>query len=76
MSIAVESDIPAPTGRSGYPFSAMVKGDSFMIKTADATASKKAATAIGASARNYGKKHPSKFTVRLVDGGVRCWRVG
>jgi hypothetical protein len=54
----------------------MVKGDSFMIKTADATASKKAATAIGASARNYGKKHPSKFTVRLVDGGVRCWRVG
>jgi hypothetical protein len=75
MSIVVESNIPAPTGRSGYPFAAMDVGDSFMIKTEDAVASKKSATAIGASARNFGKKHPSKFTVRLVDGGVRCWRV-
>ena len=75
MSIAVESNIPAPSGRSGYPFSAMEVGDSFKINAAAGEDSKKAATSVGASARNYGKKHPSKFTVRLIDGGVRCWRV-
>lgn len=74
MSIAVESDIPTPTGRSGYPFGEMAVGDSFMVPADEGEAAKKAATAIGASARNYAKKQPSKYTVRLVDNGVRCWR--
>jgi len=74
MSIAVESGIPAPSGRSGYPFSSMEIGDSFFV-AADANANKKMATTIGAAARNYSKKHATKFTVRLVEKGVRCWRV-
>lgn len=74
MSIAVESGIPTPSGRSGYPFQAMEIGDSFFV-AANAEANKKLATTIGAAARNFSKKHATKFTIRLVEKGVRCWRV-
>ena len=72
--IKIESGVPAPTGRSGYPFASMDVGDSFLIEAADGDAAKKASTSIGASARNFSKGKATKFTVRRVEGGVRCWR--
>lgn len=74
MSIVIESGVPAPSGRAGYPFGAMDVGDSFLVE-ADEDSSKKVATSIGASARNYARKSGGKFSVRTVDEGVRCWRV-
>ena len=81
MSIKIESGIPAPTGRAGYPFSQMAVGDSFFVECDTFDEAKKTVTSVGASARNYGKKHEgTKFATRtIVDAheaieGVRCWR--
>lgn len=76
MGLIIESGIPAPTGRAGYPFNAMGAGDSFLVEAEAGEASKKVITSIGASARNFARKNPgTKFSTRTVEGGVRCWRV-
>lgn len=73
--IQIETGVPAPSSRAGYPFAAMGVNDSFMMPAATDEEAKKIGTSIGASARNYARKHDGvKFTVRRVDGGVRCWR--
>lgn len=74
--IQIESGVPTPSSRAGYPFAAMQVNDSFMVDTEDDAHAKKVSTSIGASARNFARNnHGVKFTVRRVDGGVRCWRV-
>ena len=68
-AIRIDRNIPLPEGRTPWPFHAMVKGESFLVPA------KKAATLKSAVAV-WHRKHPGdKFTIRTVDGGVRCWKV-
>lgn len=69
----IEKNIPIPDPNKGrkskYPFATMQVGDSFFV-------SDKKQTVIGSCASAYSKRNPDvKFTVRVAEGGVRCWRV-
>lgn len=56
-----------------YPFTEMEVGDSFFVSVdGDALAlRRKQLSLCGAALRNK----PMKFTTRVVDGGVRIWRI-
>lgn len=71
----IEKNVPIPPLKrrnkriSAYPFSEMEIGDSFAVD-------REKASSVSASAYLYGKKEQQIFTVRRVDGGYRCWRIG
>ena len=79
----IESNIPLPNGGTlrgtKYPFGLMKKGDSFLVATPDDGKEKdKKVASISNSVSTFRKADANKrtkFTVRKVDGGVRCWRV-
>ena len=52
-----------------YPFPEMEVGDSIYVVGQTLTGGS------GYSARLYGKKSGRAFTVRVVEGGVRIWRI-
>ena len=66
----IEKNIPAPYGKSIYPFHQMEVGDSFLAK------GKKYSTLYSA-AFSFVKKHQNgwDFKVRKCDDGCRVWRV-
>lgn len=71
----IEKNIPLPqnvTKKKLYPFEKMLVGDSFFIKleTTKKLNSKRSTLRTLAYRQN-----PKKFTVRQVDGGLRCWRI-
>jgi hypothetical protein len=68
-------EVPEPSfGRSRrYPFNKMEVGDSFFVGCAKDDL-KSTMTKILSSARGQ-KAIGKKFTTRVVDGGVRCWRI-
>lgn len=74
MSFDIESDhvIPATmarTPRAGkYPWRTMEIGDSFFSEETNRNR-------IGSAASKAAKKTGFRFTVRVVDGGIRVWRV-
>jgi hypothetical protein len=73
--IKVDKGIPIPEPaqgqRSRYPWAELKVGDSFFAP--------KSTTASAASFRSgiakHAKQRGMKFTARLVEGGVRVWRV-
>lgn len=70
----IEKNIPVPAKRGPltiYPFDQMGKGDSFFIptKTQKETKSKRRSVAGRALKKNV------KVATRIVEGGVRVWRV-
>jgi hypothetical protein len=64
----VEQNIPAPSGKSRYPFDQMGVGDSFLVTD-------RPIARVSASAHAYGKVHGQKFSCRSLEGGIRVWRV-
>ena len=62
----VVSGIPLP---SKFPFAEMKVGDSFEVPS-----DIKRAT-VGVAAMRYGKKFNAKFTVRILNGNLHCWRI-
>lgn len=88
MSYVVEKDIPIPAKRNGnrtpssrakqYPFGELAIGDSFFVVVDAVEMYRKRQTLIS-SARKWAQKRDDvpggrKFTVRVVDGGLRIWR--
>jgi len=68
---AIEKGIPIPGGSKlapKYPFDKLDVNDSFFVPGA------RRAT-VGAAAYHFANKNGRKFTVRLVDDGVRVWRI-
>ena len=64
----IEKKIPLPTARTNWPFAKMEVGDSFIVPVEKLISCRGAASA-------YSKNHPCvRFTVRTMDGKVRCWR--
>lgn len=77
--IKLESGIPIPgygkgvAGGCKYPLLLVMQvGDSFLIPT-DGTCQN--ATGVRNYIYPWSKNHGQKHTVRIVDGGVRVWRV-
>lgn len=76
MSFVIESSIPVPkrtggrAGSSKYPFAQMAVGQSFLVGS-DIKAST-VRSAIGAFCKT---NKDFKFAVRVVEDGVRVWRV-
>lgn len=72
MTYTIESDIPVPTrtntNASKYPWGLMDVGDSFMVSNGNVKSLR--TVAYGAS-----KRTGMKFKARVVEGGVRVWRV-
>lgn len=66
------------TTESEYPFDHMEVGDSFLYPAQEGDELTKLATRVRAAVGNYRKREGNaekKFTVRIVDYGVRCWRI-
>lgn len=71
----IEKGIPVPPiqkkNKNGYPFEHMDVGDSFFVKTDD----KGDHIRLTSSVHSFGRIHGMKFSIRMVDGGSRVWRV-
>ena len=69
----VDKKVPLPAGYNGpnrrYPFHEMEVGDSFLIPGARVN------HGVRATAYHFGRRHNMKFTCRMVDEGMRVWRV-
>ena len=76
----IEKEIPIPdrSGKLGitwrqWPFERMNPGDSFLMRC---TNPKKRGGTLGHAITRHRKDHPEEvFTVRKVEGGLRCWRI-
>ena len=67
--ITIEDDVPLPTPKTHYPFHEMEVGQSFFVAGGRMRTVSPALSA-------HSRRHPPKrFTLRVVDGGVRVWRI-
>ncbi len=68
----IDKGVPLPKrqvkGTTKYPWPALKVGESFLIPGGSLTNLRSSCSAAG-------KRYNMKFTARLVDGGVRIWRV-
>jgi len=75
--IAIDKEIPIPESRKStgrkrmYPFHDLDVGDSFFVETNEPHHRVKSLLQSVRKSRFPDKK----FTTRIVNGGVRCWRV-
>lgn len=66
----IDKDIPIPESTAkSYPFKDMEVGDSIMIENAVMGGKEYS------QARMHGHRNDKKFTARVVEGGIRIWRV-
>ena len=81
----VQKGVPIPPRKGGggrkaecpYPFLDMVRGDSFLVKCANARELQRARRNASAWAKRIAKEHKAfRVTTRAMDGGLRVWRVG
>lgn len=74
MTYQIDRGVPVPPvgTASRYPWEDMGVGDSFFVPCEyDRIAHNRLSTA----ARHHAKRTGKHFTVRRVDGGLRCWRI-
>jgi hypothetical protein len=64
----VEKGVPIPLGRDKYPWERLDVGDSFFVPG-------KTLRSLATQTSYAGKRFGRRFRIRLVDGGVRIWRI-
>lgn len=76
MGYEIEKGVPVKGEiRTRYPFADMDPNDSFLVECEEDKRRTVAAN-LSASARRFRESHYGRrYTVRRVEGGVRCWRV-
>jgi hypothetical protein len=72
-TFTIDKDVPRPrpyTSRGRYPFAQMKVGDSFRF-------AKDGRARVSNAAIQFVRRHEPtwKFSVRLFEGGYRCWRI-
>ncbi len=74
MKYEIEKGIEIPGSK--YPFMKMEVGDSFFVESKLNELAKNR-NVLSAACYVFGQKtkSKSKFTVRKVEGGLRCWRI-
>jgi hypothetical protein len=77
MSYKIEKNHEFPTKRRNkFPFDQMEIGDSFLVPNSEFTDSSNVRQNIYNAATAYKAKQPDfKCSVKLVDDGMRVWRV-
>lgn len=70
MTITIDKDVPLPDGQAKLPFGIMDIGDSFFVNGYSHNMD-----TVRSAASAWGQRHQKRFTVRVVDGGVRIWRI-
>lgn len=81
MLFTIEKNIPVK--RKGeniednfYPFKEMEIGDSFLIPPDSKTDSRRVFSRLSSTMYIFNRAHPGiKMIGRVVDGGIRCWRI-
>ena len=70
----IEDGIPVPNRgfSKRYPFGDLAVGQSFFVPTDEAA---KKRVRVASAASMHGKKYNSVFATRVVEGGIRVWRV-
>lgn len=76
--LQIEKNVPfkKTEGKRIYPFRKMEVGDSFFAKVESNDPEekyKKYLSILGAC--RYARMGPKKFSAKVEEGGVRCWRV-
>lgn len=73
----IERGIPLPGKRfkSKYEFEKMKVGDSFFVRCGKKALSGKRSSIYAAYCRYWELNPKVEFSIRAVDGGLRCWRV-
>ena len=72
-TIKIDKGIPIPSRRNKYPLSQMEVGDSFLIKSGKLDAMK-TRNRVASSITSY-RRQGWNFTQRLVENGIRIWRI-
>lgn len=72
MPFEIEKDVEIPETREKgrFPLQDMQVGDSFFL-----AADEKDINSLRMAVQYYQRKTSSRFTIRTVEGGSRCWRV-
>ena len=75
----IETGIPIPPSRQGrknhdYPYADLEIGQSFFAAPRPGKSIRQTAIYLGAMSAYYAKKTGRRFTLRVVEGGVRVWR--
>lgn len=74
MGFRVEKGIPVPSREPKYPMLDMTVGDSFLVECQKAE-KERVQKRLVSRAIYFGRRHKVRYTCRIVDEGVRCWRV-
>jgi len=79
QEIKIEKDVPQPLNYSGWqpalPIEDMKVGDSFFVPTTGERILLSQRIRYQIVVFRKRKQKDYKFTVRLMNGGVRCWRI-
>ena len=78
MMIEIEKGVPLSPKRGFegvYPFPRMDVGDSFLVTVAPDEVAYKVRNRIASAAHAWGRAHDAKFATRIIQAGVRVWRV-
>lgn len=67
----IDKKVALPKKREKYPFKGMAVGDSFLISTEN---DYKVRNSVASGATYFARKCNWKFSVRFVNGELRCWR--
>lgn len=74
----IEKNIPVPPVQlskgEGYPFKMLEVGDSFLVPLRDKTP-RDLQKYMAGKANYHSLRQAMKFTTRIVEGGVRVWRI-
>jgi len=75
MAFAIDKGIPLPSdGKTKYPCERLEVGDSFLVPFKEGESHEATDKRVRAACYGYSSKLKRKFLVRVVDGGIRCWR--
>ncbi len=73
----IERNIPITKAKraSKYPFEDMEKGDSFFVRCGKKQIGSKRSNIYARMLAFWQDHQKTEFTIRSVDGGLRCWRL-
>lgn len=79
--ITIDKNVPVPPPqqedkfKARYPWDVMEVGDSFLVENEEGKTPRQLMQRLSPGASRQNAKTGKKFTLRIVDGGVRVWRV-
>src|SRR5208282_5891176 len=79
--LTIEKGVPLPAAQetvskaTRYPFDVMSVGDSFLVRREEGLSNRKLMQRVSPAASRHASKNGRKYALRIVEDGVRVWRV-